>query len=256
MVDKVEVPAEESKETQEYIDEMSKKADDATNIETTEPAPSTEPQKDELILGKFKSQEDLIKSYQELERKQSELSKPKEEEEATKEEKPLEADTKVNFDFSSAQKEFDENGELSQNTIDALEKAGLPKSYIDNYIAGLDAVAQQFEQQAYQSTDGEENYKQMTDWVTQNLPESEIQQFNDNISKDNETALFTIKGMYARFQSETKEPSLTTGTNAQQSGSAYESVAQMKADMSNPKYATDSAFRKMVADKISRSKVI
>jgi hypothetical protein len=256
MVDKVEVPAEESKETQEYIDEMSKKADDANNIETTEPTPSAEPQKDELILGKFKSQEDLIKSYQELERKQSEFSKPKEEEEATKEDKPLEANTKVNFDFSSAQKEFDEIGELSQNTIDALEKAGLPKSYIDNYIAGLDAVAQQFEQRAYTSTDGEENYKQMTDWVTQNLPESEIQQFNDNISKDNETALFTIKGMYARFQSETKEPSLTTGTNAQQSGSAYESVAQMKADMSNPKYATDSAFRKMVADKISRSKVI
>ena len=33
----------------------------------------------------------------------------------------------------------------------------------------------------------------MTDWVTENLPESEIKQFNDNIGQDNETALFTIK---------------------------------------------------------------
>ena len=96
----------------------------------------------------------------------------------------------------------------------------------------------------------------MTDWVTENLPESEIQQFNDSIGQDNETALFTIKGMYARFQSETKEPNLATGTNAQQSGSAYESIGQMKADMADPRYATDSAFRKMVADKVSRSKVI
>ena len=105
----------------------------------------------------------------------------------------------------------------------------MPKSYIDNYLAGLDAVAQKFEQQAFDSTGGEENYKSMTDWVTENLPESEIQQFNDNIGKDNETALFTIKGMYARFQSETKEPSLSTGDNAQQqSGSAYESIGQMK----------------------------
>ena len=37
--------------------------------------------------------------------------------------------------------------------------------------------------------------------------------------------------MYARF-SETKEPTLATGTNAQ-SGSAYESIGQMKADMAD-----------------------
>lgn len=246
MADKVEVPAEEVKETQEYLDEMSKKADDAQQV-ATESAPTPEPAKDELILGKFKSQEDLIKSYQELERKQSE---------APKEETKLEADKPVNFDFSSAEKEFEENGELSENTLQSLEKAGLPKSYIDNYLAGLDAVAQKFEQQAFDSTGGEDNYKRMTDWITENLPENEIQQFNDNIGKDNDTALFTIKGMYARYQSETKEPNLATGTNAQQSGASYESVGQMKADMADPRYATDSAFRKMVADKIARSKVI
>lgn len=253
MVDKVEMPVEEVKETQEYLDEMSKKADGANNVANNETAPSEEPKKEELILGKFKSQEDLIKSYQELERKQSELSKTQE---APKEDKPLEADSKVNFDFSSAQKEFDDTGELSQNTIDALEKAGLPKSYIDNYIAGLDAVAKQFEQRAFESTGGEENYKQMTDWVSKTLSESEIKQFNDNIGRDNDTALFTIKGMYARYSAETREPNLATGSNAQQSGSGYESIGQMKADMANPKYATDSAFRKMVADKVSRSKVI
>lgn len=250
MVEKVDIPAETQVETQEYKDEMAKKADDANNVATSETAPEPVQQQDELILGKFKTQEDLIKSYQELERKQSQPQ------EAEKEETKLEADTKVNFDFVSAQKEFEDKGELSQETIDNLEKAGLPKSYIDNYLAGLEAVAQKFEQQAYDSTGGEENYKRMTDWVTENLPEQEIQQFNDNIGKDNETALFTIKGMYARFQSETKEPNLATGSNAQQSGSAYESVGQMKADMSDPRYATDSAFRKMVADKIARSKVL
>tara|TARA_B100001939_G_scaffold334642_1_gene335822 strand:+ start:2895 stop:3653 length:759 start_codon:yes stop_codon:yes gene_type:complete len=252
MVDKVEIPAETQQETQEYRDEMAKKADDANNVANTETAPEpVQQQEEQLILGKFKTQEDLIKSYQELERKQSQSQ-----EEAPKEESKLEANTKVNFDFSQAQSEFEENGELSEQTINNLEKAGLPKSYIDNYLAGLEAVAQKFEQQAYDSTGGEDNYKRMTDWVTENLPEQEIQQFNDNIGKDNETALFTIKGMYARFQSETKEPSLATGSNAQQSGAAYESVGQMKADMSDPRYATDSAFRKMVADKVARSKVI
>ena len=231
---------------------MSKKADGANNVANNEIAPSEEPKKEELILGKFKSQEDLIKSYQELERKQTELNKPKE----TKDEKPLEANQKVNFDFSLAQKEFDDTGELSEKTIESLEQAGLPKSYIDNYIVGLDAVAKQFEQRAFESTGGEENYKQMTDWVSKTLSESEIKQFNDNIGRDNDIALFTIKGMYARYSAETREPNLATGSNAQQSGSGYESIGQMKADMANPKYATDSAFRKMVADKVARSKVI
>ena len=45
--------------------------DDANNVATTETAPTEAPAKEELILGKFKSQEDLIKSYQELEKKQS-----------------------------------------------------------------------------------------------------------------------------------------------------------------------------------------
>ena len=252
MVDKVEIPVEEVKETQEYLDEMSKKADGANNVANNEIAPSEEPKKEELILGKFKSQEDLIKYYQELERKQTELNKPKE----TKDEKPLEANQKVNFDFSLAQKEFDDTGELSEKTIESLEQAGLPKSYIDNYITGLDAVAKQFEQRAFESTGGEENYKQMTDWVSKTLSESEIKQFNDNIGRDNDIALFTIKGMYARYSAETREPNLATGSNAQQSGSGYESIGQMKADMANPKYATDSAFRKMVADKVTRSKVI
>ena len=119
MVEKVEVPAEEVKETQEYQEQMIKKADDANNVATTETAPTTEPVKEELILGKFKNQEDLIKSYQELERKQSE---------APKEETKLQADKPVNFDFSSAEKEFEENGELSENTIQSLEKGSKSKS--------------------------------------------------------------------------------------------------------------------------------
>lgn len=249
MVDKLDVPVEEVQETQEHRDAMEAKVD-ANNTVETEQAPETVESKP--ILGKFKTQEDLVKSYQELEKK---LGESKPQEDTPKEE--LKTDTPINFDFTSAQKEFEDNGELSEQTISGLEKAGLPKSYIDNYIAGLDAVAKQFENQAYESAGGEENYKRMTDWVSNNLPESEIKQFNENIGKDNETALFTIKGMYARFSSESKEPMLTTGeTSVPNSGSAYESIGQMKADMASPQYATDSAFRKMVADKLTRSKVI
>ena len=250
MVEKVDIPVEEKQETQEYLDEMSKKADVANEVKIEE-APSTEEEKP--ILGKFKTQDDLIKSYQELEKKLSERQEDKTFENEKTEDKPLEAGK---FDFTSAEKEFTEKGELSEDTLNNLEKMGLPKSYVDNYIAGLEAQSQAFEQTAYNATGGEENYKSMTDWVTQNLPQEEIQQFNDSINQSNDSAMFAIKGMYARYSAETREPNLSTGDNSQSSGSAYESVGQMKADMSDPRYATDSAFRKMVADKVARSKVI
>lgn len=250
MVEKVDIPVEEKPETQEYLDEMSKKADVANEVKTEE-APSVEEQKP--VLGKFKTQEDLVKSYQELEKKLSERQEDKTFENEKTEDKPLEAGK---FDFASAEKEFTENGELSENTLNTLEKMGLPKSYVDNYIAGLEAQSKAFEQTAYNATGGEENYKSMTDWVTNNLPPEEIQQFNESINQSNDSAMFAIKGMYARFSSETREPNLSTGDNQQSTGSAYESVGQMKADMSDPRYATDSAFRKMVADKVARSKVI
>ena len=49
--------------------------------------------------------------------------------------------------------------------------------------------------------------------------------------------------MYARYQSETKEPNqLQVQRTAIRA--SYESVGQMKADMADPRYATDSAFRK------------
>ncbi len=250
MVEKVDIPVEEKQETQEYLDEMSKKADVANEVKIEE-APSTEEEKP--ILGKFKTQDDLIKSYQELEKKLSSREEDKTFENEKTEDKPLEAGK---FDFASAEKEFTEKGELSEDTLNNLEKMGLPKSYVDNYIAGLEAQSQAFEQTAYNATGGEENYKSMTDWVTQNLPQEEIQQFNDSINQSNDSAMFAIKGMYARYSAETREPNLSTGDNSQSSGSAYESVGQMKADMSDPRYATDSAFRKMVADKVARSKVI
>ena len=56
-----------------------------------------------------------------MERKLGETSKS-EETEAPKEE--LKADTKVNFDFQNAQREFEDTGELSQDTISSLVGLG------------------------------------------------------------------------------------------------------------------------------------
>ena len=49
MVEKVDIPVEEKQETQEYLDEMSKKVDTANEVKTEE-APSTEEEKPKVTL--------------------------------------------------------------------------------------------------------------------------------------------------------------------------------------------------------------
>lgn len=248
-MEEIKIVPTEQVESQEYIDSMVAKSEQATKpVETTQP---TETVKEEpLILGKFKSQEDLVKSYQELEKKLSSDKTDVKPNTLKVEQKEVQQ----GFDFSTAEQEFNETGELSETTIQSLEAQGISKKYIDTYVNGLSAIAQQFEQQAYNVTQGEDNYKQMQSWINQNLAPEEVEIFNKGVSADDKTALFTIKNMYARYSAETREPNVSLGQTAQtQQGGRYESLAQMKADMRDPKYSQDPAFRKMVADKISRS---
>jgi hypothetical protein len=250
-------------ETQEYRDSMINKIEQANTapvqpLQSTE-QPKTEEVKQEKILGKFNSQEDLIKSYQELEKKlSSNTSTPKQENK-----NPLQAQGKteqpsaISSVFQTAEQEFNETGQLSDATLSSLEKSGLPKQYVDNYLKGLEALGEQFQNKAYSITKGEEQYKAMTDWVSNNLTEEEVEAFNRGVASDDSTALFTIKGMYARYNVESKEPKLSFGQSTSNStGERYESVSQLKEDMKNPLYQKDPAFRQKVELKLSRSNIL
>ncbi len=118
-------------------------------------------------------------------------------------------------------------------------------------------MADQFQAKAYSITQGEQQYKSMTDWVANNLTQEEINSFNQGVSSDDNTALFTIRGMYARYNAENREPKLSLGETSQSSvGDRYESIAQLKEDMKNPMYDKDPAFRKKVETKLSRSNIL
>lgn len=253
MVETVQMKLDVEQEDQAHIDEMVAKAEG-----TEAPVESTEEQTEELILGKFKTQEDLVRSYQELEKKLGE-PKPETKEETKPDTLKAEPSSTDNVDplgLSEVQKEYEDTGDISEETINKLVSKGIPKQFIDSHIEGVRAAAQVFETKAYEATGGQENYKAMQDWIVNNLPESERNLFNDGVSGNSELALYTIKNMYARFNADNKEPNIQLGeTNVSGSGVKYESMAQMKADMRDPRYNTDPAFRKEVADKISRSDI-
>src|SRR5690606_15193900 len=95
----------------------------------------------ELLLGKFKSVEDLTKAYQELERKLSQASQHKAQQSSSDmtEDKASELIDKAGLDVEAMSEYFYENGSLSEEHYDALEKAGIPRAFVDQYIAGIEA---------------------------------------------------------------------------------------------------------------------
>ena len=99
----------------------------------------------DLIGGKFKTQEDLLKAYQELEKKRSEEKEPQAEETTTEEttqeraedsEETTESQTETSPALTKAADEYKQGGKLSEESIDELAKMDskdLIKAYVDFY---------------------------------------------------------------------------------------------------------------------------
>lgn len=214
---------------------------------------------------KFKSAEDMAKAYSELEKK---LGNPKQEE-TPKAEQKTEEQVKPSQDeakayqawenqFSDFSKEFGEKGELSKDSYDKLSKMGYPRQVVDAYIQGQMALADRGTQTIMSEIGGQQGFQEMHDWASQNLTQDEIDSYNAILETgDQRQASFAVKGMYARFKSANgNAPKLIGGTQSQSPGASFRSVAEMTRAMADPRYKTDSAYRKDVERKLANSDVL
>ena len=149
--------------------------------ETTaeKPEEQVEQSKPEGLPEKFNSVEDLAKSYAELEKKLGE-PKPQETPQPKQEEaKPddLEIANKAaesaGLNMQDLQSEFDNAGELKAESYQALEKAGIPKEYVDQFIAGQLAMRENLVSDVKGVAGGEDSYAEMMQWASDNLSETE-----------------------------------------------------------------------------------
>ena len=215
-----------------------------------------EEQPKEKILGKFDTQEDLVKSYQELEKKVSQ-TKP----ESKSEDKGLEIEgaaekavEKAGLDMTALQNEYDTSGELSKDSIDKLTSVGIDKSIIDAYIDGQQALAKNIETDIKGVVGGQDEYKNMVDWAKENLSSEEINAYNNTVnSKDIAAVKLAVSGLKARMTT-TQEPNLVQG-KASTSTSGYESWAQVTEAMKDPRYAKDPAYQAEIQSKLRNSKL-
>jgi len=249
MAEAINTYQEPEPESQEHVKEM---------LEKVEGSPQ-DANRPDWLPEKFKSPEDMAKAYSALEGKlgQGEQESEPEVEEPTGEESLSEVSELLDskgLDFDVFQEEYIETGELSSEAYKALEEAGFPQSMVDSWVAGQDALAAQMTTDMHSIVGGADQYTDMVQWASNNLPESEVDAFNATMdTQDPNMIRLAVQGLNARYRSEAEPNLMQGGTGSVSTGGRFESNAELTSAMSDPRYAKDPAYRQQVADKLARS---
>jgi hypothetical protein len=226
----------------------------------------------ELIAGKFKSQDDLLKAYKELEAKLGSKA-PEEGEEPSEElteqaeedsEEDSEEETPSFEPFAKATAEFDQTGIVSDEMVAELAKLD-SKDLINQYIEYYKATVEQVQQKELEATavaqiqgsvGGPDAYTEMIGWAAENLDAEEIDAFNTITNSGDVGAVkFAVQALHSRYKNvEGYEAPLVSGKGAKVSGpKPYRSNAELARDIADPRYDRDPAFRSDVMDRLARS---
>jgi len=231
---------------------------------TEEELPQDQSDRPEWLPEKFKSAEDMAQAYAELEKKLGQAPKEDTEESEQVEEKAEDDEEQTEENTSEAykavaeaSKEFFENdGQLSEETYNALEKAGLPRDLVDSYAAGQQALLASEEGQIKSVAQG--NYDAMAEWANENLPQEEIDAFDEVVTGGSiSQAKLAVQGLYARYQNEVgAKPKLTQGAVAGTSTMPFKSMQELARAQSDPRYKSgDKAYHEEIDRRLSVSNI-
>jgi len=216
--------------------------------------------KPEGLPEKFNSVEDLAKSYSELEKKLGDNKEaPKEEAPKTETKNDLDIAEKAvesaGLNMETLSSEYAEKGELDAKSYDALEKAGIPKDYVNQFIEGQKAIADQQATSIKDMVGGADAYSDMSNWAADNMSEEEKTAYNTAVnSNDIETAKLAVVGLKAKFEKANgNEPNLVEGKGTITGQDGYRSWAEVTAAMGDDRYSKDPAYQAMVQDKLAKS---
>lgn len=226
----------------------------------------------EEFTARFKEQQAEITRLQQAAKKPDEQTPPPNNEtppnDPPNEETPNEEDPAkkvadaAGVDLTSYQQVYAETGDVPEESRVELAdrlKGVLgenARQLVDEYIEARKIVHQNDRQLFYTEAGGEQNYNAMVQWAAKNLSKEEAQAYNAQVnSGDRHATLFAINGLRAKYErANGREPTLINGGGGNPGAmGGYASSAEMQADMNNPKYKTDPAFRDRVAQKLKVS---
>ena len=243
-----------------------------------------------MLAGKYKSVDELEAAYNELQKKLGDAPA-----ETQTEETEAEAEPEYNLstedgkpDYNTANelygeqlgdlfksndidpfamsKHFEENnGTLSEDMYEQLQKAGLSKSVVDNYLDGVrnevglnpdtpEPILSEAEVKEVKNlAGGEEGYDALMEWASNNLTKEDAKNYDDVLATANKSAIqFAVKALMGQYEdSQGRDSRIVTGKES--STENYRSMAEVVRDMNKREYQTDEAFRDDVLRKLAQS---
>ena len=241
---------------------------------------------EKMLAGKYKSPEELESAYLELQKKLGESPTEEAEPESESEYELYTDDGNVNYETANElygdqlgnlfkdnnidpfamSKHFEENGgKLNDEMYGQLEKAGLSKSVVDNYLDGVrnevgynpdpaEPVLSEADVNELKGlAGGEEGYKNLMEWAGNNLGEDAAKDYDAVLATGNKSAVkFAITALLGKYEdSMGRDSKIVTGKES--STENYRSMAEVVRDMNKPEYQNDEAFRDDVLRKLSAS---
>ncbi len=213
--------------------------------------PQGEQERPEWLPEKFESAEDLAKAYGQLESKlgtgteeegdQEQASEEEQTQEEVSDSEPSEAQTLI----TEASNEFFENeGELKEETYEALAKVGLNRELVDSFARGQAALQENEATEIKSAANGE--YKALSEWAGKSLSDDEMNTFNETVNNGSvDQAKLVVSGLYARYKAEVggTQPKLVTGNTTGSSTLPFQSMQEVSRAMQDPRYKSgDKAY--------------
>lgn len=237
--------------------------DTAHGVSITPPDPNATPApKDERpkwLPEKFNSGEDLAAAYVAAQKKISEmgqLTKP-DASQPTDNAAAAAAVSQAGLDTKALAKELSEKGQLSPESLKALNDKGISKEIADAYVAGLKAQHAQLRSSLAEVAGGEDGLKNVYEWARTNMTQEEIAAYDAVLDTGNMgAAKLALQGIVGRFTAATgKEPATVDGDTVTAAGDAppFNSNAEVVAAMGDPKYSTDENYRQHVKNRLRKS---
>ena len=238
----------------------------------------------ELLLGKFKSHDDLAKAYQELEKK---LGQPKGDadpetpssvdayspEQAIElyGEGPVTALKEKGLDLAEVMFNADNGQDISEHYDTLAETFGVTRQMVENYVskaqgsapAEAPGLTEADAAQLKAMVGGEDSFNKLSQWAASNLEQGELAKYNAVVDSGNKDAIeWALKALQARVAAPDSvvEPKLYGGGEAA-AVTKFESQQQVLDAMNKRNergqklYEVDEAYREKVQQLLAISSV-
>jgi hypothetical protein len=214
-------------------------------------------EQENLLAGKYKDAQELESAYLELQKKLGESSDEEPAADEAEEEEEVETSPAVDM-ITAASQEFARDGELTQETRDALAELD-SSELLDAYMSMQQPPAPDLTDADVSalkaSVGGEDAYEEITGWAANSLPDADLEAFNNTVENGSLAQIqLMMAGLQARYQAENGyEGRQLQGKPPSNTGDVFRSQAELVEAINDPRYDRDPAYRNDVLMKLERS---